>query len=458
MRKKDISKYCIGISIVGLSLAGKADHKPNIILIYVDDMGYGDLSLYGGDIPTPNIDRIGREGIQFTNFYAASPVCTPSRYSLLTGSYPQRSCHGLEKVGMPGGDDHLDDAETILPRYLKQMGYSTAITGKWHLGSAKKDYFPQKHGFDLFIGHVDGCIDYFRHTYAGWGNSWYRNGDPLIEDGYATDLITGHAVDYISDQSKKGVPYFLFLSYNAPHYGKTDPGDVPDSTLSLKLTRFKGMDMINSLQVEPEYLNRFKHVQDSAKRYYAAMITNLDDNIGRILKKLEEIGNPENTMIWFISDNGGYAESYSGYASNGRLRGEKGTLYEGGIRVPALLCWKDQIKPNQTMDDLLCTIDIVPTLARIIGFEAMTDKKKLDGIDISGTILHREKTDRAVYWSFKPSRQVAYRRGEWKMVNDELYNLRTDERESDDLSKRYPEKLNELKKAFSAMDEQIHCR
>ncbi|HWS00630.1 MAG TPA: sulfatase-like hydrolase/transferase, partial [Prolixibacteraceae bacterium] len=374
-----------------------------------------------------------------------------------TGSCPQRSSHGLDRVGMPGDDGHFDESETILPEYLKLSGYSTAIFGKWHLGSKESGYFPHKHGFDLFVGHMDGCIDYFRHTYAGLGNSWFKNGDPLFETGYSTDLITDHSIDYLRNQKESGPPFFLYVAYNAPHYGKTDPSDIPEGTIALRKSKSEvGIEMINSLQAKPEYLERFSKIPDPYRRYYSAMVASMDDNIGRLLKELERTGKIENTIIWFMSDNGGYSKSYFGHASNGKLRGEKATLYDGGIRVPSLLCWKGEIKGNQVITDACCNIDVLPTLAKIIGFESLTAKAPVDGLDISPILFHQGKIDRDFYWEYKPANQFAYRKGDWKIVNNELYNLFNDISESENLAGKYPGKFAELKEAANAFKMRIH--
>ena len=364
--------------------------KPNIIIIYADDLGYGDLSTYGGTIQSPNIQRIADAGIKFTNFYVSAPVSTPSRYSLLTGCYPQRSMHGLVRAGMPGEPEYIDKNETLLPGYLKGVGYRTALFGKWHLGAAAAENYPVHHGFDVFTGFLDGCIDYFRHTYGTYGKSWYKNDVPFEENGYSTDLITNHALDFIRDQKMKENPYFIFLAYNAPHFGKSDPEDLPDSTLILNKDKYAGFEIANTLQVPSEYLKRFSEISDPYRQMYSAMVANLDDNIGRILDELEKTGSLENSMIWFISDNGGYSISYFGHANNGSLRGEKQQLYEGGIRVPAIVCWKSRINASLTNSQVLCNIDIVPTLAKITGFETLLDKKSIDGIDISDVLFNQD--------------------------------------------------------------------
>ncbi len=418
--------------------------KPNIIIIYVDDLGYGDLSTYGGTIQSPNIQRIADAGIKFTNFYVSAPVSTPSRFSLLTGSYPQRSVHGLVRAGMPGEPEHIDNNETLLPAYLKKVGYQTALFGKWHLGASAKENFPVHHGFDVFIGFPDGCIDYFRHTYGTYGKSWYKNDEPFEEEGYSTDLITNHTINFIREQKGHENPYFIFLAYNAPHFGKSDPNDLPDSTIILNKDKYAGFEIANTLQVPNEYLLRYPEISDPYRQIYASMVANLDDNIGRLMDELENNGTLENTMIWFISDNGGYSISYFGHASNGLLRGEKQQLYEGGIRVPALVCWQSQIKANKVNSEVLCNIDIVPTLAQITGFKELLNKNKIDGIDISDVLFMDKTISRSLYWNFPVNNQRAFRSGDWKIFNNELYNLRNDPGEKINVAGEYPVIYREL--------------
>jgi arylsulfatase A-like enzyme len=427
--------------------------KPNIIIIYADDLGYGDLSTYGGTIQSPNIQRIADTGIKFTNFYVSAPVSTPSRYSLLTGCYPQRSVHGLVKAGMPGEPECIDKNETLLPGYLKEAGYRTALFGKWHLGAANAENYPVHHGFDVFTGFPDGCIDYFRHTYGTYGKSWYKNDVPFEEEGYSTDLITNHALNFIREQKLKENPYFILLAYNAPHFGKSDPEDLPDSTLILNKDKYAGFEIANTLQVPSEYLKRYSEIKDPYRQMYSAMVASLDDNIGRILDELEKTGTLENTMIWFISDNGGYSISYFGHASNGSLRGEKQQLYEGGIRVPAIVCWKSRIKANMTNSQVLCNIDIVPTLAKITGFDILPDKKNIDGIDISDVLFSQKAISRDLFWKFSVNNQRAFRRGDWKIFNNELYNLRDDPGEKNNVAGENPLIYSELDAGWMKIDE-----
>jgi arylsulfatase A-like enzyme len=449
---KNLICLAVLLPIVQGCLITQSAHNnlPNIIIIYADDLGYGDLSSYGGDIPTPNIDKIGREGIRFTDFYVAGPVCTPSRYALLTGSYPNRSQHMLHNVLFPSDRGYLDKTETTLATYLKNAGYSTALVGKWHLGSAKEMAFPTRHGFDTFHGFLGGCIDFYNHTYGKLGLDWYINGKLNDEEGYATDLITEHAVDFIDQTLKDSAPFFLFLSYNAPHYGKSDPDSLPANTIIVQETKYEGYELANTLQAPDKYMERFSDLENPRKTY-AAMVSSLDDNVGIFLKKLEDEGLWENTMLWFISDNGGPL-AYG--ASNGILRGQKGSLWEGGIRVPAMVFWKDRIQPNQVNDALVCNVDLLPTIGSIAGFKDALSGSATDGIDISKVLFEDERPERDLFW--KRSRQSAIRRGDWKLVNGtELYNLKYDIGESNDLSSEYPQKAEELRIRFEEIDAQF---
>ena len=445
--------YVIKLLLLLYLTSCTGEQKPNIILIYADDLGYGDLSSYGGDIPTPNIDRIGKEGIRFTEFYVAAPACTPSRYSLLTGCYPQRSRHGLDQVIMPGDDYHFDGAEVLLPEMLKAQGYTTGIMGKWHLGSLLPYYLPIYHGFDTFSGHKGGAVDYFRHAYGPLYDDWFVNGEPSEEEGYTTELITRHGIDFIEHAQEKSNPFFLFLSYNAPHYAKTDPDNTCGVTEVLDERIQDSLRVWNTLQAPAEYVNQFSHIKDVYRRMYTAMVANLDDNIGKVLTKLEEDDLMENTIIWFISDNGGYSVEMCRHASNGILKGEKATLQEGGIRIPAMVSWKGKIKPGQITHQFTCNVDIVPTLGAITGYTETLSDYPIDGTDISKVLLHQDtiSNDRDFYWCY--SNQTAFRRGKWKLYNyDELYNLRTDMSEENNLAAAYPDKLQELIQAFEQVD------
>ena len=429
--------------------------NPNILIIYADDLGYGDLSSYGGEIPTPNIDRIGNEGIRFTNFYVSAPASTPSRYSLLTGSYPQRSKHDLIRALMPAhmNERYLDVSEKTIAEYLKSDGYKTSLFGKWHLGFKNSEDMPQIHGFDEFSGFRGGCIDFFTHVYGQMGHDWYVDEKETREEGYSTDLITNHTIDFINQVSETDTPFFTYLSYNAPHYGKTDPDTIVEHTVALSEGEYQGYKIINTLQAPPQYIERFKHIEDPYRQAYAAMVSCMDDNIGRVLDLLEQKQILDNTIIWFISDNGGYSERYYGHADNGGLLGEKGTLWEGGIKIPSLLCWREKIQPGQVIHTPLCNVDVLPTLLSVLNIPEQKNKV-IDGIDISPVIFERQHIERTIFWEY--NRGKAIREGKWKLLNNKLlFNLEEDPSETTDVSEQYPEIVENLSVKYTAIQREI---
>ncbi len=423
------------------------ENNPNVLLIYVDDLGYGDLSCYGSEIPTPNIDRLAKQGVRFTNFHVGSSVCTPSRFSLLTGNYPCRSKHGLETVIMPGDNKFIDSTEYTLPEYMKSIGYSTSLFGKWHLGGNKIKDMPLNHGFEKFVGHLGGCIDYFNHNYGGLYDDWFTDSIKTPEKGYATDLLTKHAINYL-DTINKNKPFFMMLSYNSPHYGKTTCDSLKSHTLELSNYTQKDILFRNTLQVPTEYLNKVNFIKDEYRKYYAAMVVNLDDNIRLLIKELQNKGLYKNTIIWFISDNGGYSNSYHNHASNGQLRNQKASFYEGGIRIPAFCVWESNIKPNTVNNALVANIDVLPTLANICKFKLKTT---IDGINIK-SVFSNNNNNISRDLLFKMYDKKAFIRDNWKMINgNELYNLNEDISEKNNLAKEYPDKLKELNNAWDLL-------
>ncbi|NND06725.1 MAG: sulfatase-like hydrolase/transferase [Saprospiraceae bacterium] len=436
-------------------LKAQAKAEPNILIIYVDDLGYGDLSCYGGDIPTPQIDRIAEQGIRFTEFYVSAPACTPSRFSVLTGAYPQRSRHGLTNALMPVDTNYLDDAEMTLAKYAKAYNYRTGIFGKWHLGFKNKSDSPEQHGFDKFSGLKGGCIDFFTHVYGQMGHDWFVNSVQTRERGYSTELITNHTLSFIDDCRKVNQPFFTFLSYNAPHYGKTDPDSVVAHTVSLSEGEYHGYGIINSLQAPPKYIEKFAEIEDPYRQAYAAMVSCLDDNIGRLLDHLEQSGMMEHTIIWFISDNGGYSIRYFGHADNGGLRGEKGTIYEGGIKVPSLLQWKGYLDAGQVREGPVCNIDVLPTLLNLTGMRLnRNNTPKIDGVDLTNFLLENEQISRPLFWYY--NQQMAIRDGKWKLVNgEELFNMDQDPFESKNLASDHPKVKQRLSIKYEQMAEEL---
>lgn len=331
--------------------------NPNILLILADDLGFGDLSCQGAtDLKTPNIDRIFNNGIKFSNFYANSTVCSPSRAALLTGCYP-------DLVGVPGvirtyeenSWGYLSPNATLLPKQLKKGGYHTAIVGKWHLGLEAPN-LPNLKGFDEFYGFLgDMMEDYYTHIRDG--NNYMRINDKVVSpEGHATELFTNWALEYLKKQEQKRDPFFLYLAYNAPHA----PIQPPAEWLAKVTAR------------EPKISEK--------RAKLVALIEHMDFNVGRILSQLESSGQLDNTLILFVSDNGGEL-NYA--ANNGPWRGGKSDLYEGGIRIPGGIMWKNGIKPGQVSSNRMLLMDIFPTICEIAG---VTPTNPVDGISFVPTL------------------------------------------------------------------------
>ncbi len=407
--------------------------KPNILIILPDDIGWADVGYHGSDVRTPNIDRLAREGIMFQQHYVM-PTCTPSRVSLMTGLYPSR--YGV--LG-PAYGEVIDLGDPTLPSILSEHGYYTAIAGKWHMGSPP--YTPLKYGFKSSYGYFDGQIDPYTHEYKTETEltdrrSWHRNDEYLDESGtHVTDLITAEAVRIIEEQRDE--PFFLYVAHHVPHF----PLDEPDEWMSL----YDDVPLMHP-----------------SRRLFAASVTHMDDGIGQIIDALERTGKRENTLIIFISDNGGQfswhsmTEYHGNYAdkphvvlgNNYPLRGWKGQLYEGGIRVPALVNWPGQLEPG-IIDFPVHVSDWLPTLCHLTGYDKAL-RPDLDGKNI-WPLLTGEQTiqeDRQLYW--KTNQVFAVRDGDWKLLmhrnsgNVELFDLENDFREDRNLGQTNPETAERL--------------
>ncbi len=417
-----------------------ANTRPNIVHIVADDLGWKDVGFNGcADIKTPNIDKLAAQGAKLTQFYA-QPMCTPTRACLMTGRYPFR--YGLQTAVIPSVSSYgLDTTEWLLPQCLKAAGYETAIIGKWHLGHADKKYWPNQRGFDYQYGPMIGELDYFNHDEHGVLD-WFRNGKPLKEKGYTTTLLGADAVRLIErhDASK---PLYLYLAFNAPH---------------------------TPYQAPQEYIDRYKNIVDPTRRTYAAMVTCLDDEIGRVVAALDRKGMRENTLIIFQSDNGGTRDAmFTGVMAdvskitipcdNGPYRDGKGTLYEGGTRVCALANWPGHIAAG-AVDGLIHSVDLYPTLAALAG--ASTAKcKPLDGVNVWDTIAQGKPSPRTeIVYNIEPFR-AALRQGDWKLVwkvllpsRVELYNLARDPSETTNLAAENPEKVAALEQRIQELARQ----
>jgi arylsulfatase A-like enzyme len=422
------------------AVALSAAEQPNIVLIFSDDQGVNDVGCYGSEIRTPHIDRIAREGVRFDRWYSASSICTPSRFGLLTGRNPSRSQHQLLSALMFMADEHrntgIQPDETTIAEKLKKAGYDTALIGKWHLGHGYKDLLPTRHGFDTFIGHTGGCIDFFTMTY-GRIPDWYHQEEHVSEWGYATELITDEAVRYLAERRNSKHPFFLYLPYNAPHFGK---GWSP-----------KDNAPVNIMQARAADLKRATGIDDKVRREFAAMVMALDDGVGRVLEALEKNDLDRDTLVIFLTDHGG-DPVYGG--SNHPFRGDKATLFEGGLRVPCLMRWPDRIAAGSRSDSLVWSIDLFPTLCALA--KVPTDGLPLDGQDLAPVLFDGARwTDRTFFWEtgthseLKRGSWAAVRSGDWKYVRSPkegefLFNLANDPNERDNLAKQEPEQFQRL--------------
>ena len=422
--------------LLSLAYAPLLAWQSNILLIVSDDQGYMDLGSMGSpDIRTPRLDQLASEGVRLTSYYAAFPVCTPSRGALLTGRYPQRNGTYDNFRNDRVNDDYLypqheyqlsperilgmDTREVLLSNILSEAGYATGIFGKWDLGSLRR-FLPMQRGFDDFYGFVNTGIDYWTHERYGIP-SMYRGNVPTEEDSgtYATYIFEREALRFITNH--KGQPFFIYLSYNAPHGA---------SSLDRNIRGFA--------QAPGRCLDRYPsldRIEGEHRRKFMAAVTCMDDSIGRILDRLDEYGLTEDTIVIFVSDNG----AGSG-GDSGPLRGRKGRMFEGGVRVPFLMRWPGQIAPGTVSNEFVTALEVFPTLAAAAGTEIPQDVV-LDGFDMLPVLQGRAKSPREVmFWE----RQGEYgaRVGKWKLVDSRrgggLFDLAEDPGELNDLSEELP--------------------
>ncbi|MDI6829408.1 MAG: sulfatase, partial [Armatimonadota bacterium] len=423
------------MSMTRFDAAFARERKPNFIFILMDDMGWADLGCYGSTFyETPNIDKLANQGMRFTNAYSACPVCSPTRASILTGKYPARICltdwipgHHFPwaKLKPPAFHQELPLCEITIAETLKRAGYVTANIGKWHLG--KEGYFPEKHGFDLNFGGTNkgSPPSYF-----------YPYNIPTIPSGkegeYLTDRLTDEAENFIEKNRDK--QFFLYL----PHFAVHTP-----------------------LQAKEEYIRKYeskpKPKDGQNNPIYAAMIQSVDESVGRIMAKLEDLKIADNTVIIFNSDNGGYTKA----TSNAPLRAGKGTLYEGGIRDPLIIRWPGKVEGGGICDEVVTSTDYYRTICEIAGVKP-PENQPVDGLSIVPLLMRKGGLERkAVYWHYPhyhpggTSPAGAIRCGDWKLIeyfedgHVELYNLKDDISETTDLASKLPDKAAELKKMLA---------
>lgn len=418
----------------GAALAVAAE-RPSFVFLLADDLGYGDVGFHGGPAPTPHLDRLAAEGVELTQHYVA-PVCSPTRAALLSGR-----CWSRFGVTAPQAGRAFPWDTVTLPRALQSVGYDTAITGKWHLGSAP-DWGPRKFGFDHSYGSLGGGVGPWVHVYktGPYERTWHRDDLLVDEQGHVTDLVAREAVQWIESRGDR--PFLLYVPFPAVHLPIKEP-----------------QEWLDRVPVE---------VTGDVPRQYAACVMHLDDAVGQIVAALDRTGRRQETLVVFTSDNGGsWAENNdTKYAGDvypaGKLpgrntpwRGQKGQLYEGGIHVAAIAHWPGRLPPGR-MATPIQIIDWMPTLCRLAGYVPPQDLK-WDGVDIWPLLTGEQTTlDRPLYWAGAGFRSRAVRVGDWKLIMQddhskvELFNLATDPDESENLATAHPDQVTELLAALAA--------
>lgn len=435
------------LTVVGQERFDRSEQPPNVIVIMADDLGYGDVSAFqDGWIETPHLERLARGGMRLTDFHAGGTVCSPTRASLLTGRYPQRA--GLSDVVYAARDRNrhhgLHQKEFTLAELARKAGHATGIVGKWHLGYRER-YNPTHNGFDAFHGFVSGNVDYFSHVDGIGVRDWWKGAEKVRGEGYSTHLITEHAVQFITQH--QDAPFFLYVAHEAPHWPYQGPGDEVIRKEGGARTRTPPRQTGDSTYV---------------KQRYRQMVTEMDKGVGRILDALQQYGLAEQTLVLFFSDNGPKP-----YGSAGRLRGWKGSVFEGGHRVPAFAWWPSRIEPGSRTDELMITLDVLPTLADLIG-RPPPEKLKIDGTSLLPALLDGQALgERALFWAWKG--QAAMREGSWKLVRNalevntdeaplsglRLYNLAEDRGEAHNVAATYPERAQQMEAALQAWREEV---
>ena len=430
-----------------LVLHAAEGEKPNIVLILADDMGYADIGVHGcKDIPTPNIDRIAAQGVRFTDAYANGSFCTPTRAALLSGRYQHRS--GMEDLSNVSGP--LPKAVRTLPDRLRAAGYTTGMVGKWHLGD-QAGFTPVDRGFDEFFGFTGGGHFYVPKAKAQgeYTAPLLRNREPLHEQRYLTDAFGEEAAAFVERQRDATKPFFLYLAFNAVH---------------------------TPLEATGKYLQRFPEITDPRRRTYAAMLSAMDDAVGRVLAQLEQTGKLTNTLVFFTNDNGGPTTRNAVNGSrNTPLRGSKCETFEGGIRVPLFLQWPGVLAAGAVFRQPVISFDLSATIAAAAG----ADADGFEGVDLVPFVTGNKSgaPHDVLFWRNRTrSNNYAARAGDWKFVHstegseqpgpqqkpgrDLLFNLATDLGEQTDLAAQQPEKLAALKKLYEtwSADVDADCR
>ena len=403
--------------------------QPNIIFIMTDDMGYGDMSCYGQkNYSTPNLDKLASQGMKFVNAYSAGTVCTPTRAAFMTGSYPGRTTVGLMEPLIASKEDlqvGLTPAVPSLAMRMKSAGYATALIGKWHLGELPQ-HSPNKNGFEYFFGFHAGAADYVSHKSPGGNPDLYENESPILRDGYLTDMFTAKATDFLKQKHRK--PFFLALMYNAPHWPWQGPFDRA-------------------------YADSADFRSGGSAPIFTEMMKSLDNSIGKVMSTLDEEQLSNETIVIFTNDNGG--ERYSDQAG---LSKRKGSLWEGGIRVPAFVRWPGKIKAGVVTEQIVITMDWTATILALGKAKVPRATTPADGIDLLPLLTGKTAIiERTLYWrTSQRSKQKAIRSGEWKYLQDDsgeyLFNLRSDPGEKTDLKQQHADIMERMKEQYGVWE------
>jgi arylsulfatase A len=441
-RVEDHVRRLIAVTVLcGLALTSphaQAPERPNIVLIITDDVGYGDIGSYGApDIKTPNIDSLAKAGTRFTQFYANASSCTPTRAGLISGRYQQRYSmeRPLGSASSPDGGLGLAATGHSLPQLLKSHGYATALIGKWHLGY-QPQYSPLRHGFDSFFGFKSGYIDYYQHTDSSGARDLFQDDEPVRADGYMTDLITQRSVGFIAEHAKS--PFFLEVAYNAAHW----PYQVPDHPSTA---------IRNSAHIMP-----FDENTDTRESYVKIM-ERADKGVGEIIAELDRRGLASNTLVIFTNDNGG-----EWLSRNAPLFNRKFTLYEGGIRVPAIMRWPGRVPAGAVSTQVGITMDLSATILAAAGASVPADAK-LEGIDLLPLLRPGVKPmPRTLFWRVTTVglNQRAVRDGDWKLLIDGnvrllLFDVRKDLSERNDVAVSNTAVVRRLHQALLAWEKDV---
>lgn len=427
-RREFLKRLGAGAAFLALSRAGwsqalETPKRPNIVLIFSDDQGYADMGCQGcTDIPTPHLDAICEGGTRFTSGYVTAPVCSPSRAGLMTGRYQQRYGHEHNPGAAVGAG--LPLSETTLATRLKAEGYATGMVGKWHLGM-EEEQNPINRGFDEFFGFLHGAHSYLDPNSSR--NDPIRRGlEPVQESEYLTDAFARESCDFI--QRHAAEPFFLYLAFNAVH---------------------------TPLEATRAYMSRFPHIEDPRRRTFAGMMAAMDDAVGHVLNTLQSQGLQDDTLVFFISDNGGITEKNT--SRNDPLRGYKGQVYEGGIRVPFAARWPGHIPAGMVYDRPVSSLDVVPT---VLAAGGATIPRGLDGVNLVRFLSGAISRDPHEQLCWRMGRKTAIRSGDWKLLHEpgdelELYNLAEDIAETNNLAAAEPGRLAELQGALAEWDSEM---